>query len=243
MALFELLGAVAWVRVAGYSVLLLVACFIVDFAMLPPCPEQIPLFGFGRGVWAHVRNSLAYFTSHKAWVEEGYAKRISNFADTLIERVVVAPRGLRHPDFAWTLPPGAFVTVNLEGTHHDDDLYANARAYDPLRFAPMREGESGGGRRDELPRTKKEEATAPRALGMVTTSDCHLAFGHGRHACPGRFFVAHELKLIMAHLLLNYDIKSLPQRPQPRWIAPPMPPLGARIEIRRKTRPELVAGT
>ncbi|PHH89526.1 hypothetical protein CDD83_5833 [Cordyceps sp. RAO-2017] len=55
---------------------------------------------------------------------------------------------------------------------------------------------------------------------------------------PGRFFVAHELKLIMAHLLLNYDLKSIPERPQPRWLGPVIiPPLDACIQIRRKRRP------
>lgn len=52
---------------------------------------------------------------------------------------------------------------------------------------------------------------------------------------PGRFFVAHELKLIMAYLLENYDMKPLEKRPQPQWLgATIIPPLDACIEIRRK---------
>lgn len=34
-----------------------------------------------------------------------------------------------------------------------------------------------------------------------------MAFGYGRHACPGRFFAANEIKLICAQILLNYDLK------------------------------------
>ena len=45
-------------------------------------------------------------------------------------------------------------------------------------------------------------------LGMVTPTLDYLSFGHGRHACPGRFFAVNELKIAMAHLLLTYDIKS-----------------------------------
>jgi cytochrome P450 len=30
----------------------------------------------------------------------------------------------------------------------------------------------------------------------------------GKHACPGRFFAGNELKAMMAHVLLNYDIRS-----------------------------------
>lgn len=39
----------------------------------------------------------------------------------------------------------------------------------------------------------------------------------------------------MAHLLLNYDIKMLGERPQSRWIgSTAIPPLEACVEIRRK---------
>ncbi|EOD43977.1 putative cytochrome p450 protein [Neofusicoccum parvum UCRNP2] len=35
---------------------------------------------------------------------------------------------------------------------------------------------------------------------------------------PGRFFSAHELKLLFAHLLLNYDFEFLDERPESTWI-------------------------
>ncbi|KAK8030950.1 ent-kaurene oxidase [Apiospora arundinis] len=34
-----------------------------------------------------------------------------------------------------------------------------------------------------------------------------MAFGYGKHACPGRFFAANEIKLILAHILLQYDLR------------------------------------
>ncbi|KAF7551669.1 hypothetical protein G7046_g7655 [Stylonectria norvegica] len=134
------------------------------------------------------------------------SQRLSNFAANLVERM---------------------------GTHHDEELYEGAQGYDPLRFSRVREAWEE--KPEEERQANADEGSRARALGMVTTSDKHLAFGHGRHACPGRFFVAYELKLIMAHLLLNYDIKMLDERPQPQWIgATIIPPLDARIEIRRK---------
>lgn len=42
---------------------------------------------------------------------------------------------------------------------------------------------------------------------MVTAAPDHLVFGYGRHACPGRFFALAEIKLILAHMILTYDIK------------------------------------
>jgi cytochrome P450 len=44
---------------------------------------------------------------------------------------------------------------------------------------------------------------------LVSTNEENMAFGYGRHACPGRFFAANEIKMILVKLLSNYDI-SLP---------------------------------
>lgn len=41
-------------------------------------------------------------------------------------------------------------------------------------------------------------------VGVGQTS---LQFGYGRHACPGRFFAAHEIKMIMASFVMHYDVK------------------------------------
>ncbi|KAI9568081.1 hypothetical protein HD554DRAFT_2102827 [Boletus coccyginus] len=42
---------------------------------------------------------------------------------------------------------------------------------------------------------------------LPSTSLEYLPFGHGRHACPGRFFAASELKSMLAHVVMSYDIK------------------------------------
>jgi hypothetical protein len=46
--------------------------------------------------------------------------------------------------------------------------------------------------------------------------------GHGRDSCPGRFFAATVLKVIITHLLLNYDLRFLPgsKRPKNRYYGP-----------------------
>jgi cytochrome P450 len=36
-----------------------------------------------------------------------------------------------------------------------------------------------------------------------------MGFGHGRSACPGRFFASNVLKITLCHLLLNYDFRSI----------------------------------
>lgn len=42
----------------------------------------------------------------------------------------------------------------------------------------------------------REQAETETEALLVTTSPNHLAFGHGKHACPGRFFAATEIKII-----------------------------------------------
>lgn len=49
---------------------------------------------------------------------------------------------------------------------------------------------------------------------FVTTSADHLAFGHGRHSCPGRFFAANEIKVILTYLLLGFEWRFTAESPR-----------------------------
>ncbi|TQS35162.1 hypothetical protein Golomagni_04424 [Golovinomyces magnicellulatus] len=42
---------------------------------------------------------------------------------------------------------------------------------------------------------------------FVTTSPQSLAFGHGKHSCPGRFFANNEIKMIIIELLRNWEFR------------------------------------
>ncbi|KAF8964278.1 cytochrome P450 [Flammula alnicola] len=50
---------------------------------------------------------------------------------------------------------------------------------------------------------------------MVSLSYNYVTFGTGRHACPGRFFAVNELKAMLAHVLLTYDVKLPDDGPRP----------------------------
>ncbi|KFG86414.1 ent-kaurene oxidase [Metarhizium anisopliae] len=155
------------------------------------------------------------------------SQRLSNFHLTLVERVVVASEGLCLPGLGWKIPKGAHVTVNMDGSHHDGDLYHDPYTYDALRFSTMRK---------EREEHHNASTDAAKPLGMVTMNDHHFPFGHGKHACPGRFFVAHEMKLIAAHLLLNFDLKMEDSTSNRLWVGSGMmPPFGGRIKVRRKS--------
>ncbi|KAL5483395.1 hypothetical protein ACEPAI_8626 [Sanghuangporus weigelae] len=98
------------------------------------------------------------------------------------------------------LPAGTHIACNAFAVHNDDDNYEDAKEFRPFRFAEIRDGSA-------------EEGTKHQ---FVSTSNEYLPFGHGRHACPGRFFAANELKAMLAYIVLAYDFK-LPdgsQRPK-----------------------------
>ncbi|KAI1422519.1 cytochrome P450 [Xylaria sp. FL1777] len=72
----------------------------------------------------------------------------------------------------------------------DPNIYENPDVFDGARFMRMR-----------------EVSDKANQAHLVTTGTEALGFGHGLHACPGRFFAANELKIALLHLLLKYDFK------------------------------------
>ncbi|KIJ41482.1 hypothetical protein M422DRAFT_780269 [Sphaerobolus stellatus SS14] len=103
------------------------------------------------------------------------------------------------------IPKGAIVSASSITPHYDDKIYPDAQTFDGFRFAKLRQKEGQG--------TTNQ---------FVATSNDYLPFGHGRHACPGRFFAANEIKAMMAHVILTYDIKLEQEgvKPLNEWRGP-----------------------
>ncbi|KAH8771282.1 hypothetical protein BGZ57DRAFT_726439, partial [Hyaloscypha finlandica] len=94
--------------------------------------------------------------------------------------------------------------------HSDSELSDEPFKFNPLRFSRIREDST-------------LDAKNKSNLTTVSTEPQFLAFGHGRTVCPGRFFLDFEFKIIIACLVMNYDIE-LPKeyggkRPQSKWVA------------------------
>jgi len=88
-----------------------------------------------------------------------------------------------------TLSDGTFIPAN---TYIELPVETASEKFDGLRSYKIRE------------KSEKEGLTE-----MFTTSNAsNLNWGAGRHACPGRFFAANEIKSILAKILLEYDIKK-----------------------------------
>lgn len=109
------------------------------------------------------------------------------------------------------IPKGTVLAVPIQPIHYDESIYTNAHSFDPFRFTKLGGVgsifESYGGL-DEESRTKDQVKSS------TTLDDAFLGFGFGKHACPGRFFALNELKIFVAHMLLNYEIEYCDQRPQ-----------------------------
>ena len=99
-----------------------------------------------------------------------------------------------------SLPPGTLLGIASNAIHMDELNYPN-----PLTFMPFR--------------YIRDEEEIGRKVDMTATHSDYLAFGYGRHACPGRFFVAVKLKLMFALMVMNYDRKlEGSQRPDNIWV-------------------------
>ncbi|EEB91415.1 hypothetical protein MPER_10226 [Moniliophthora perniciosa FA553] len=91
------------------------------------------------------------------------------------------------------IPAGTHLGAAIYHAHHNHaslTIYPAAHDFRATRFSDLRvqEGES-------------------LKHNMVTPTPDWLNFGIGKHACPGRFFVVAELKAMLAHVLINYDVK------------------------------------
>ena len=99
------------------------------------------------------------------------------------------------------LPKGTFIAVASHATHLDKCNYPDPTSFVPFRFVDM----------------AKQEGTG-RKVDISATSTDFLSFGHGRHGCPGRFFAAAELKLMLALVVMKYDVKLEGPHPENLWV-------------------------
>lgn len=99
------------------------------------------------------------------------------------------------------VPAGTTIGVPAQAISMDPEKYPDPETFDGFRFAKLRSSSD--------PNTARLQYAASNLDSM--------AFGYGRHACPGRVFASNEIKMIMVHLLMNYDFKfpdGITERPE-----------------------------
>ena len=90
-----------------------------------------------------------------------------------------------------TLPMNSYIAVAAGPISASPEVYNAPETFDGLRFHRLR----------------SESGADSHSHQFVNTGLDSMTFGHGRYACPGRFFASNESKVILATLLLKYDIK------------------------------------
>jgi cytochrome P450 len=58
----------------------------------------------------------------------------------------------------------------------------------------------------------KTEETKGRVVGQAAAAETDgnfAAWGIGKHACPGRFFGVDVIKIILTHILVEYEVEHL----------------------------------
>lgn len=154
--------------------------------------------------------------------------RLWGFLSRGVMKMVVAPQGITIPS-GEHLPVGSKVGVTSYAIHHDDSAHPNAFKYDAFRFSRAINDptlfEQAFGSKDEV----------PKAPTLVTTTDNFLGFSHGRHACPGRFFAANQLKLLLAAIATKYELEPIDERPPNPWLNNSVgPPIWEKMRVRRR---------
>ncbi|KAK2596416.1 hypothetical protein N8I77_013307 [Diaporthe amygdali] len=94
------------------------------------------------------------------------------------------------------IPAGTHLAMPSAAMAHDEALLPDGgdpEAFDAFRYERLRQDPS-----------KPENINR---FQFATTDSSTLHFGHGKYACPGRFFASNEIKVILCHLLLRYDFK------------------------------------
>ncbi|KAH8092525.1 cytochrome P450 [Cristinia sonorae] len=187
--------------------------------------------------WASVlREEVEDVVKKEGWTKQAmqYMRKVDSFMKESqrfhgLGSIVMTRRALQ--DFTFSdgtfVPRGAFVSAAATATHYDVENYDRAGEFDPWRFSSARAQGEGEG-------TKHQ---------MVSTSKEYVPFGHGRHACPGRFFAANELKAMMAHVVVTYDVSLEGESessgqgkvPDPMWVVTALVPNPtAKVLFRRR---------
>jgi cytochrome P450 len=99
------------------------------------------------------------------------------------------------------IPKGTKLELATSSIHADDSFFPKAGEYDGLRSYRAR----------QVPGAEHKHQ-------FISVGAKDLAWGYGRHSCPGRFVADIEMKIALAEILLNYDVKLADGQERPKNI-------------------------
>lgn len=120
------------------------------------------------------------------------------------------------------IPQGTLLLAPADAIAFDPEFYPDPERFDGLRFYKLAQQAEGRNRARHQ---------------FVSTSKTQVQFGLGRHACPGRWFAGHLIKMVVADILLSYDLKFREGEVRPKTFlfqTTNMPHPKTRILMKRK---------
>ncbi|KAL9582070.1 MAG: hypothetical protein Q9212_003507 [Teloschistes hypoglaucus] len=99
------------------------------------------------------------------------------------------------------LPRGTHFTMPSANLLHDPSIIPNPEAFDGFRYY------------------NASSQSTERQKQFTATDSNNLSFGHGKYACPGRYLASYKIKLIVAMLLVRFDIDFPKGKGRPRSIS------------------------
>lgn len=150
--------------------------------------------------------SLKPIQSSKSQTSSHLTKHANDSISVSLGRIAEADVHLSDGTF---IPAGMKCAV-ANTSRHDPALYDSPFEFDGYRFLRMRQ--TPGKENQAHFVTNSPESLAARSRDRIALRAQGMMLGHARvtrhglHACPGRFFAANEVKILMCHLLLKYDL-------------------------------------
>lgn len=147
-------------------------------------------------------------------------------------------------DTGLKLPKDSLVSFVSQPMHTDPERFEKPHVYDPFRFVRLREDEEEGKRAQAHP----EDAGGQFHPHSFLSTASLLVFGRGKNACPGRFLMDFQLKMLINYLVANYDLRfpedqQSSQPPPIRWTLEFIfPPRGRKFQVKRR-KPKATATT
>lgn len=87
------------------------------------------------------------------------------------------------------IPKGTYVAMSAIAMR-DPAVYPDPDVFDAYRFIK-----------------RANDPSLAKSCSFIAATPEHMGFGFGKTACPGRVYVALELKILLAHIILKYDFK------------------------------------
>ncbi|KAL3460309.1 cytochrome P450 [Aspergillus heterothallicus] len=180
--------------------------------------EMIECLAESNGAWTEA--SMAKMKKLDSFFQESFRMTSGLIPLTGLRRVTADSFRF---DKDLVFPKGTVIAFPTQCIQRDADIYPDPDRFDYLRFYRMRENS---------PRIDK-------STGKDIPRHDWLSFGHGRQACPGRFYSLRLLKTTLGEMMLRYDIRYAGgDRPRPDQLdlAPVLAPdYTVDIEFRART--------